>query len=242
MFDGLDPRTPVLIGAGQLSQRVDRGADVLEPVDLLVEALRRAEVDSGGRGVLARADSVRVARMLSWRYGDPGALVGRARGRQPAPDDVHGHGRQLRPVAGEPLGRRHRRRPGRRGARRRGGGVALADPGEGRGPRAALDHPARRHGPLRVSGRGQVALVALRGGARSLPAGDRLPHVRGRASCRRRPQSRRAAPARRPAVGRLQPGGRHQPPCLDPAGLHGRGDRHPHPGQPDDRLSRTPSS
>ena len=49
MSDGLDPRTPVLIGAGQLSQRVDRGAEVLEPVDLMVEALRRAEADAGGR-------------------------------------------------------------------------------------------------------------------------------------------------------------------------------------------------
>ncbi len=83
MFDGLDPRTPVLIGAGQLSQRVDRGAEVLEPVDLMVEALRRAEADSGGRGVLARADSVRVARLLSWRYGDPGALVGERIGASP---------------------------------------------------------------------------------------------------------------------------------------------------------------
>jgi acetyl-CoA C-acetyltransferase len=83
MIDGLDPRTPVLIGAGQLSQRVDRGAEVLEPVDLMVEALRRAETDSAGRGLLARADSVRVARLLSWRYGDPGALVGERVGASP---------------------------------------------------------------------------------------------------------------------------------------------------------------
>ncbi len=83
MFDGLDPRTPVLIGSGQLSQRVDRGAEVLEPVDLMVEALRRAEVDSGGRGVLARADSIRVSRLLSWRYGDPGALVADRVGASP---------------------------------------------------------------------------------------------------------------------------------------------------------------
>ena len=83
MFDGLDPRTPVLVGAGQLSQRVDRGADVLEPVDLMVEALRRAETDSGATGVLARADSVRVSRELSWSYGDPGALVGERVGASP---------------------------------------------------------------------------------------------------------------------------------------------------------------
>ncbi len=83
MPDPLDPRTPVLIGVGQLSQRVDRGAEVLEPVDLMVEALRRAEADSGGRDVLARADSIRVSRLLSWRYGDPGALVGERVGATP---------------------------------------------------------------------------------------------------------------------------------------------------------------
>jgi acetyl-CoA C-acetyltransferase len=76
MAEQLDPRTPVLIGTGQVSQRVDRGDEVLEPVDLMVEALRRAEADAGAPGVLARADSVRVTRELSWRYGDPGALVG----------------------------------------------------------------------------------------------------------------------------------------------------------------------
>ena len=84
MADGLDPRTPVLIGAGQVSQRVDQGADVLEPVDLMVTALRRAEADSGASGALARADSVRAICQLSWRYGDPGALVGERVGATPA--------------------------------------------------------------------------------------------------------------------------------------------------------------
>jgi acetyl-CoA C-acetyltransferase len=82
-MSNLDPRTPVLVGAGQLSQRVDRGADVLEPVDLMVEALRRAEADAGVSGALARADSIRVSRELSWRYGDPGALVGERVGASP---------------------------------------------------------------------------------------------------------------------------------------------------------------
>ncbi|HVN51415.1 MAG TPA: acetyl-CoA acetyltransferase, partial [Acidimicrobiales bacterium] len=75
MAEVLDPRTPVLVGAGQVSQRVDRGAEALEPVDLMVEALRRAEVDAGVSGLLARADSVRISRLLSWHYLDPGALV-----------------------------------------------------------------------------------------------------------------------------------------------------------------------
>lgn len=79
----LDPRTPVLVGVGQFNNRVDRGAEPLEPVDLMVEALRRAEADSGGTGVLAATDSVRVISILSWRYLDPGALVAERLGLSP---------------------------------------------------------------------------------------------------------------------------------------------------------------
>lgn len=79
----LDPRTPVLVGTGQFSNRVDRGADPLEPVDLMAEALRRAEADAGASGVLAAADSIRVLMLLSWRYRDPGALLAERLGATP---------------------------------------------------------------------------------------------------------------------------------------------------------------
>ena len=46
----LDPRTPVLVGVGQWSNRVDRGEPVVEPADLLAGALRRAGDDSGAPG------------------------------------------------------------------------------------------------------------------------------------------------------------------------------------------------
>ncbi len=71
----VDPRTPVLVGAGQLSQRVDTGAEALEPVDLLAEAARAAAADTGAPGVLTGLDSVRVVSILSWPYPDPGRLV-----------------------------------------------------------------------------------------------------------------------------------------------------------------------
>ena len=71
----IDPRTPVIIGVGQLTQRTDEGDPALEPVDMMVEALRRAATDSGGRGVLEAAREIEVVRLVSWRYGDPGALV-----------------------------------------------------------------------------------------------------------------------------------------------------------------------
>src|SRR5688572_16561541 len=76
----VDPRTPVLIGGGQWSNRVDRGAEAVEPVDLLAEAARRAAADAGVSGagagaLLAAVDSIRVVSMLSWRYRDPARLV-----------------------------------------------------------------------------------------------------------------------------------------------------------------------
>ena len=81
---GLDPRTPVLIGGGQLNQRVDRGEPALEPVDLIVEALRRAGDDTGiGMAAVTGADSVRVVSLLSWRYRDPAALVAERLGFTP---------------------------------------------------------------------------------------------------------------------------------------------------------------
>lgn len=79
----LDPRLPVLVGAGQISNRVDRGEETLEPVDLMTEALRRAEAETGATGVLEAADSVRVTCLLSWRYADAGALVAERVGASP---------------------------------------------------------------------------------------------------------------------------------------------------------------
>ncbi|MQA15326.1 MAG: hypothetical protein GEV09_14485 [Pseudonocardiaceae bacterium] len=75
----LDSRTPVLVGGGQVNQRDGRR----EPVDLLVAAARDAEKESGGSGLLAALDSIRIVHMLSWRYRDPGALVGERVGASP---------------------------------------------------------------------------------------------------------------------------------------------------------------
>lgn len=70
----LDPRTPVIIGVGQRSQRVDRGEPELEPVDLMVVAAQIALEDAGVTDASA-IDSVRTVGLLSWRYTDPGSLV-----------------------------------------------------------------------------------------------------------------------------------------------------------------------
>ncbi len=89
----VDPRTPVLIGAGQLSNRVDKGATALEPVDLIAEALRRAAEDSGaGSAALTGADAVHIVSLLSWRYRDPGLLVAQRVGADPRTTTVTGMG------------------------------------------------------------------------------------------------------------------------------------------------------
>ena len=79
----IDPRQPVLIGAAQISNRVDRGAAALEPVDLIAEVLRTAEGDSGATAVLEGADTVGIVNLLSWRYRYPGALVAERVGAGP---------------------------------------------------------------------------------------------------------------------------------------------------------------
>ena len=89
----VDPRTPVLIGAGQLSNRVDKGATAVEPVDLIAEALRRAADDSGaGAAALTGADTVHIVGLLSWRYRDPGLLVATRIGATPRTSTVSGMG------------------------------------------------------------------------------------------------------------------------------------------------------
>lgn len=85
----LDPRTPVVVGVGQVTQRPpDDGGpaleDRLEPADLMAAALRAAAEDCtgapkgrGGAGdrLLRRLDSLRVVNCLSWRVANPAGVV-----------------------------------------------------------------------------------------------------------------------------------------------------------------------
>lgn len=72
MSRAIDPSTPVLVGGGQLNQR----RDPKEPVDMMVDAVRLAAEDAGAPSLAEAVQSVRVISLLSWRYRDPGALVG----------------------------------------------------------------------------------------------------------------------------------------------------------------------
>ncbi len=78
----LDPRTPVIIGVGQFLHRAHGIDDALEPAALMEEAARRAATDAGLSQVPA-VDSIRVVGLLSWRYHNPGEVLGRRLGLTP---------------------------------------------------------------------------------------------------------------------------------------------------------------
>jgi acetyl-CoA C-acetyltransferase len=63
----LDPRTPVIVGVGQYTNRADPLDDPIEPAALMERAVLAACTDAGLDGPPA-ADSVRVVRIIGWRY------------------------------------------------------------------------------------------------------------------------------------------------------------------------------
>ncbi|MEV4240285.1 acetyl-CoA acetyltransferase [Nocardia sp. NPDC049737] len=72
---GLDPRTPVLVGVGQIVHRAGEPG-LPGPVELATESLRRAGTDSGtGERLLRSADLIVAAAPVSRPYPDLGALV-----------------------------------------------------------------------------------------------------------------------------------------------------------------------
>jgi acetyl-CoA C-acetyltransferase len=80
----VDPRTPVLVGAGQAQQRAVEPLEAREPIDLLAAAAGTAEADTGAtRSVLQAVDTVATVEIVSWPYPDPGALLARRLGIEP---------------------------------------------------------------------------------------------------------------------------------------------------------------
>ena len=70
----VNPRTPVLVGYGQLNHREDPSSDgnTKEPVDLMAEAARLA----AGPRLLEAVDAISIVNLLSARYRDAGLLLG----------------------------------------------------------------------------------------------------------------------------------------------------------------------
>lgn len=72
----LDPRTPVLVGVGQVVQRRPDLDTPREPAELAADALRRAAADSGASAdLLGLADLVYAVPSASWTYDDQAGRV-----------------------------------------------------------------------------------------------------------------------------------------------------------------------
>src|SRR5262245_46403051 len=92
----MDPRAPVIVGVGQVSQRV-AASEAAPPIALCADAARAAEQDSGA-SLLSRTDIVAIVQIVSWPYPDPGALLARMLGIEPratAVSTVGGNSPQL---------------------------------------------------------------------------------------------------------------------------------------------------
>lgn len=75
--------TPVIIGIGEYVDRPIDPSAALEPVDLMAHALRIADSDAGG-DLLARAETIDLIGLISWRYKDPVHLLCQRLGIAPA--------------------------------------------------------------------------------------------------------------------------------------------------------------
>ena len=69
-----NPRTPVIVGVGQFLNRIQRLDDAIEPLEMMLRAVRLAEADTGTGGFLDQVRSVRVVRGM-WSYGNPAAVI-----------------------------------------------------------------------------------------------------------------------------------------------------------------------
>lgn len=81
----IDPRTPVLVGVGQVTQRDVEPSQAKEPLELMVESALRAAADAGVTpGALARLDKVSVVNLLAWSYANPPGALAERLGASPA--------------------------------------------------------------------------------------------------------------------------------------------------------------
>ena len=75
-------RIPVIVGVGEIVDHPREIAEGLEPLALLVEALKRAEADCGA-SLLGEIASLDIVNFLSWRYRDPEKLLSQHLGINP---------------------------------------------------------------------------------------------------------------------------------------------------------------
>lgn len=71
----IDPRTPVLVGQGQALDRSTNAIETKHPVALMADAFTAAAADAG-ISVPHEVDSIRVVRLLSWKYANAARELG----------------------------------------------------------------------------------------------------------------------------------------------------------------------
>ena len=81
-MSAVTPRTPVLVGAGQLIQKPADPTQALEPLAMMVAAIEAAADDAGATSLLRAADVIRIVKG-AWPYRDPGRLVASRLGANP---------------------------------------------------------------------------------------------------------------------------------------------------------------
>ena len=69
-----NPRTPVVVGVGQFLNRIESLDQAVEPLEMMMRAVRSAEADADAGGFLGETQSVRVVRGM-WGYENPAAAI-----------------------------------------------------------------------------------------------------------------------------------------------------------------------
>jgi acetyl-CoA C-acetyltransferase len=81
----MDDRTPILIGAGQYTQKDVDPAHAKEPLLTMAECARRAAADAGtDERLLATLDNVSVVNIFGWHYGNPPRALAEQLGAHPS--------------------------------------------------------------------------------------------------------------------------------------------------------------
>lgn len=70
----LDPRTPIIIGTGQVAQHAIGLDDAKDPIALISDAITLASQDAGLTSI-PNPDALRIVSLLSWRYTNPAYFV-----------------------------------------------------------------------------------------------------------------------------------------------------------------------
>lgn len=70
------PNYPVIVGVGQLTNRIKSLDEAIEPAEMMARVARLAAEDAGSRDLIWKIDSLQVVNILSWQYPDaPGLLA-----------------------------------------------------------------------------------------------------------------------------------------------------------------------